>query len=76
MIKTFTENDILKYLYNDITVEDKAEFEQALLFDNELMETYQEMKSTQKDLDGLQYKPSKRITDDILAFSRLYSPGS
>ena len=72
MIKIFTENDILKYVYKEVTLEEKQEFEQSLLFDNELMEAYQEMKSVLGDLNQVLLKPSKKLTDSILEFSKSF----
>lgn len=72
MIKTFTENDILKYVYNEVTTEEKEDFEQSLLFDNELMETYQEMRIVQDGLNEVLFVPSKKVTDKILEFSKSF----
>ena len=70
MIKTFTPNDVVRYFYNETSNQENLEIEQALIIDSELMELYKELKSSVELLDSIQIKPSDRVVDKILAYSK------
>ena len=70
MTKTFTNHDLIRFIYNEITDEEHRSIELALLCDNELMEDFKKLKSTIAALDKLSYEPSKSTVDAILNYSK------
>ena len=72
MTKTFTENDLLRFLYDELTKNEKQALEQALLTDNDLQNQLENLRAVVGDLNKGQYSPSKRSVDKILEFSKGY----
>jgi hypothetical protein len=70
MTKTFTPDDILRYLYKETSKEENQQLEEALLCDADLLDTYLSMASTMALLDGVSGTPSKRTIDGILEYSQ------
>ena len=70
MIKTFTQLDLIRFIYNEISTEQHREIELALLCDNELMEEYKSLKSTINTLTEVSYDPSNSTIDTILNYSK------
>jgi hypothetical protein len=76
MIKTFTLNDVVRYIYDEVNEEEKREIETSLATDNELMEFYIE---TLETLDGMQKvcrMPSEKSIDNILSYSQSFVSNS
>ena len=70
MIQTFTQPDLIRFIYNETTTEQHREIELALLCDNELMEEYKSLKSTVGALGELSYTPSNSTIEKILNYSK------
>lgn len=70
MIKTFTQLDLIRFIYNEISTEQHREIELTLLCDNELMEEYKSLKSTINTLTEVSYNPSNSTIDTILKYSK------
>ena len=70
MIKTFTQTDLIRYLYRETTEEERTEIDKALICDSELMALYNEMCAMIKDMDGAQLEPSSATVLSILSYSR------
>ena len=70
MIKTFTQTDILKFYYNEVTETEKKEIETALLWDSTLAEYYQELIEMEVALDKVRKEPSEKCIENILNYSR------
>ncbi len=70
MIKTFTQTDLIRYLYREITEEEKTEIDSALLRDSELAASFNELKNTLDSLDQAQMNPSNAAILNILSYSR------
>ena len=70
MIKTFTQNDVVRYLYHETSTKENEEIAQALLCDSELEAAYNELKAI-KDQIVLDFKnPSEKVINSILEYSR------
>lgn len=54
MFKTFTQNDLIRFLYNEMTLEETILLREALLNDSDLCDTYYELKSSMNLLDSEQ----------------------
>lgn len=70
MTKTFTENDLLRYVYSETSKIENVEIENALLCDEKLQERYCQLVSTLSDLDKCAVEPSDRTIQSILDYSR------
>lgn len=72
MIKTFTENDLVRFLYGELTNKEQEELEHALVTDDDLQCRLNDLQSVIKDLDQVALSPSKSAVDKILNFSKGY----
>ena len=72
MIKTFTQNDLVRYIYKETSLEESSEIEIAMLFDEQLADTYAEISSVVSDLDGALKSPSDKTIDNIISYSKSY----
>lgn len=72
MIKTFTENDLVRFLYDELNTTERAALENALVTDPQLHAELEELKAVQKDLGKVSFSPSKNAIDKILEYSRAY----
>ncbi|RLD25200.1 MAG: hypothetical protein DRI71_00255 [Bacteroidetes bacterium] len=53
MTKTFTQNDLIRYIYNETSHEESSEIQQALLCDGSLQEEYKSLSGVKSMLDEL-----------------------
>lgn len=70
MTKTFTENDLIQFLYNELNNKQREELLHALASDPDLQDRLNELRELQKDLDKVQSSPSDRTVSKILAYSK------
>lgn len=70
MIKTFTQTDLVRYLYHETTEEENSAIDSALLRDGHLKALYNEICAALKDLDQAVLEPSNATVDRILSYSR------
>ncbi|MCX2744875.1 hypothetical protein OO013_13415 [Mangrovivirga sp. M17] len=73
MIKTFTPDDVIKYVYKECDQEEQREIEEALLCDEKLKETYQYVVNMKDDLDKIDVQPSNKAITNILNYSKNYN---
>lgn len=65
MIKPFTPNDLLRYIYQEMTEVEQDLLVQALHSDNSLMQEYVELLSTIEQMDQVQLQPSEKVVQAI-----------
>jgi hypothetical protein len=70
MTKTFTHDDVLRYLYEETTPEESSLIQDSLLVDQDLLTFYLDMAELKLSLEQLELSPSNRTVDAILAYSR------
>ncbi len=70
MIRTFTQDDLIRYVYHETTEAESKEIEQAMLFDAELEARYNEINGIKKRLDSAEQTPSDRVIANILDYSK------
>ena len=70
MIKTFTQTDLIRYLYHETTEEESKEIDKALLCDNELQALYAQLIALKNEMDGAQLQPSSATVLNILSYSK------
>jgi len=72
MIKTFTHEKLLQYVYNELPAKEHQEVEHALLHDAELATICADLLLAQRCLDGLRRQPKQKTIDSILQYSRTF----
>ncbi len=72
MIKTFTQDDVVRYIYEETSEEENAEIISAMLFDDELAETYSSFREIISSLDLATKAPSNQTIDAITSYSKSY----
>lgn len=65
MIKPFTPNDLIRYIYQEMTEVEQDLLVQALHSDESLMQEYVEMLSTLEQLEQIQLSPSEKVVKAI-----------
>ncbi|WP_286130624.1 hypothetical protein [Solirubrum puertoriconensis] len=76
MIKTFTHETLLRYVYNELPAKETQSIEQALLHDADLAARCADLLQAQRYLDALQHGPSDRAVENILQYSRTFMRSS
>lgn len=75
MKKIVTQNDLLLYIYQETSENERAEIEQAIESDWDLNERYQSLLQTKSFLGKPKYQPSQSCIDAILQYSKNLSDG-
>lgn len=70
MVHTYTENDLLLYLYGDLNEEDRKSLERALSTDNSLRCSLEQLQAGKTALDQFELEPSPTSVEIILEYSR------
>jgi len=70
MIKTFTQNDLIRFIYKETSFAESKEIRKALLFDSDLLEKFKELKDCIRKLDSIEEAPSQKILHNILEYSK------
>ncbi len=65
MTKSFTQNDLIRYLYQEMTEPENEAFVKVLQDDPDLMQEYIELLSILENLNNLQLAPSERVVNAI-----------
>ncbi len=74
MTKTFTLNDLVRYLYRETTKTESKDLENALLCNNDLLDFYVELESLQRMMDNIRKSPSKQVVESIIDYSNSCNP--
>lgn len=76
MTQTFTstQNDVVRYLYNETSNQENTIVESALLFDKELLNFYLDCADLKSGMDKIQLSPSDSAIERILSYSRNFKP--
>lgn len=70
MIKTFTQDDVIRYVYEETSGSEREEIKQAILCDSELQDLYKELVAIKTQLDESMKTPSDKVTESILSYSK------
>lgn len=68
MKRRFSDDDLLRFLYNEMPPADSERLLDALVKDEALMERYESFQEIAESLSEVKYEPSKRSTDAIMAY--------
>jgi hypothetical protein len=69
MTKTFTHDDVIRFVYEEMDEEESRELSQALLCDPELEKIYNELITMKAHLDAVEEVPSEKVVQRILNYS-------
>jgi len=72
MIKTSTDSDIVKYIYNQFDNKEKIDFESKLLFDSNLNNLIEDYCFIIDEIEKIDLKPNKKLLKNIMSFSKSY----
>ena len=73
MIKTFTNSDVLKYIYKQLKTEEKINFENELLINSGLKCQYDDYLFILNEIEKININPNKNVLDKIKSFSNSYN---
>ncbi|MFN0275381.1 MAG: hypothetical protein ACKVPJ_06540 [Chitinophagales bacterium] len=74
MTKTITQDNLIRFMYNETSAEEASLIEEALKADWELREIYEQMLESKNQLDKAVASPKKIVIDTILAYSKDTAP--
>ncbi len=74
MIQIFTLNDVVRYIYHEMSSQEADRMAEALLFDTVLLDFYQQFLAVKNSLDvnPVCMVPAEKVTNTILYYSRSY----
>lgn len=72
MTKTFTYDDVVRYLYAETTQEENALIVEALALDDNLMNFYLDALEIQHQMNRISRTPSDRVIERVLEYSCQY----
>jgi hypothetical protein len=70
MIKTFTEDDLLRFVYDEMSAEERDDLNQAILTDGQLERAVRELVRLKSQLDMVQLKAPAHIAQHVMRASR------
>ena len=73
MIKTFTQNDLIRYIYQETSDQENKDIEEALLFDNKLFDAYRKIMEVNEELERFEKSPSEKVINKILNYSKSFN---
>ncbi len=74
MIKTFTYDDVIRYVYEETSTEENLFIEDAMMSDPELMTQFLDTLELRSLMDKIERQPRQSTLDNILSYSRSYPP--
>jgi hypothetical protein len=75
MIQTFTNDDVIRYAYEETSEEENLLIEDALIAEPELMTFYLDVLEIKHLMNKIERQPSERSTQNILNYSKNYIAG-
>ncbi|MCB0548748.1 MAG: hypothetical protein KDD19_14305 [Phaeodactylibacter sp.] len=69
MKQKFTPNDLIQYLYNEVSATERLSMDEALCNDLELREEYEGLRDAYQQLPRVSFRPSSRTVQSILKYS-------
>ena len=67
MMQTFTQDDLIRYLYRETSPEESRQLSMQLAIDNELQHDYSELRKLHQMLDDAELKCPDHLTGNIMA---------
>jgi hypothetical protein len=73
MIKTITHEDLIRYVYKETSENKNSLIENARIWDKELDSEISDFAFLKREIEKIEVRPSKRLTENLLFFSKNYS---
>ena len=73
MIKTITQDDLVKYIYGETSVEENEQIEYSLNFDEELKNDLSDFTFIKNEIKKIDLSPSQRMVENLIFFSKNYN---
>jgi anti-sigma factor RsiW len=70
MAKNYTENDLLRYLYGELSAQETLEIESQMMLDDHLNKAFIQLQNGISNLEQLAQEPSQTSIDIILSYSQ------
>lgn len=70
MYKTFTKEDLLRYLYDEMNLEERKQLRSFILDDNKLQADFLELKEAKECLKKIQLSPSIFAQSNIMSYAK------
>ena len=70
MTKTFTQNDLIRFLYDETPKLESEQLKHALLCDGDLLEEFNQLNAVKMMMTDLAESPSKETINSILDYSK------
>jgi hypothetical protein len=69
MTKTITRDDVLRYIYDETSLEENLAIQKQLIVNSSLMNFYREVNEAAKKVKEFQLEPSESSMNNILEYS-------
>jgi len=73
MIKTFTQNDVIRFVYDEVGPTERTQFKSLLLIDSSFNQLYAKYSKMKMRLDKTSFEPSENVINRILMYSKSFS---
>lgn len=73
MIKTFTQNDVIRFVYDEVSTEERSQMEELLLIDPSFQKLYRSIRKTKGLIKKSALEPSENVINRILNYSKSLS---
>jgi hypothetical protein len=70
MIKTFTQNDVIRFVYDEVSIEERSQFNDLLLIDSGFQKLYFNYTKTKTVIAKCALEPSENVINRILTYSK------
>jgi uncharacterized radical SAM superfamily Fe-S cluster-containing enzyme len=70
MKKKFTDNDVLRFLYGELSPSEHDAFLDAMYEDEELFEKFEELKAAQASLQSVELTPSEKSVSRVMSYAK------
>ncbi len=73
MIKTITQDDLIKYVYGETNSEENEQIEISLSLDEALKNDLSDFTFIKNEIKKIDLSPSQKMVDNLIFFSKNYS---
>ena len=71
---TSTQNEIVRYIYNETSSSENVIIETSLVYDNDLLEFYLDCIEIKEEMNQINLSPRETTIQNILNFSKSFRP--
>ena len=73
MIKTFTRNDVIRFVYDEVSTEERTEMELLMVSDQSFARLYHTYSGVKNKVAKVALQPSDNVVNRILMYSKTFS---